>query len=396
MVYCSVKGCKENDRKRENAPLHRFPVDKTTQKIWIEFCYNTKIKPGVARVCGLHFTEEDYVRNLKYELLNLPVPAHLRTLRRCAVPTLRPPPHDGCSQSASHSQPESLSQLEVHQSPRASFTDDQEAELAEWLHKNPLFYNTKLKLYKDAQKKQRLMAEKAKELNVEVSELNTWYSSMRTRYAKLNRKSGSGAMGALTERDSWIVSAFSFMLPYIVRCPTRSSMVQPAAVPVPATQAIQTNGVIVEEGVNDPRLMEEHTPSPMLPFQPESTAAPRPKRARQRAADTAGAVAMTADTLLEEVQERAESLSRVQEKLEKVLAPKSDFQEEVESFMHVLGRMALRLDVDTWMDVQQTLLAEMSEACREAQRKRQQQTPSSPVAGPSAAATPTSLPDLAV
>ncbi|XP_050711212.1 uncharacterized protein LOC126995578 isoform X7 [Eriocheir sinensis] len=240
------------------------------------------------------------------------------------------------------------------------------------------------------------MAEKAKELNVEVSELNTWYSSMRTRYAKLNRKSGSGAMGALTERDSWIVSAFSFMLPYIVRCPTRSSMVQPAAVPVPATQAIQTNGVIVEEGVNDPRLMEEHTPSPMLPFQPESTAAPRPKRARQRAADTAGAVAMTADTLLEEVQERAESLSRVQEKLEKVLAPKSDFQEEVESFMHVLGRMALRLDVDTWMDVQQTLLAEMSEACREAQRKRQQQTPSSPVAGPSAAATPTSLPDLAV
>ncbi|XP_050711210.1 uncharacterized protein LOC126995578 isoform X5 [Eriocheir sinensis] len=302
----------------------------------------------------------------------------------------------GCSQSASHSQPESLSQLEVHQSPRASFTDDQEAELAEWLHKNPLFYNTKLKLYKDAQKKQRLMAEKAKELNVEVSELNTWYSSMRTRYAKLNRKSGSGAMGALTERDSWIVSAFSFMLPYIVRCPTRSSMVQPAAVPVPATQAIQTNGVIVEEGVNDPRLMEEHTPSPMLPFQPESTAAPRPKRARQRAADTAGAVAMTADTLLEEVQERAESLSRVQEKLEKVLAPKSDFQEEVESFMHVLGRMALRLDVDTWMDVQQTLLAEMSEACREAQRKRQQQTPSSPVAGPSAAATPTSLPDLAV
>lgn len=69
--------------------------------------------------------------------------------------------------------------------------------------------------------------------------------------------------------------------------------------PVPATQAIQTNGVIVEEGVNDPRLMEEHTPSPVLPFQPESTAAPRPKRARQRAADTAGAVAMTADTLPE-------------------------------------------------------------------------------------------------
>lgn len=77
------------------------------------------------------------------------------------------------------------------------------------------------------------------------------------------------------------------------------------------------------------------------------------------------------------------------------MAPKSSFQEEVESFMHVLGKMALRLDMDTWMNVQQTLLAEMSEACREAQRKQQQQIPSCPVTGPSTVATPTSLPYLA-
>ncbi|XP_050738949.1 uncharacterized protein LOC127009678 [Eriocheir sinensis] len=259
-----------------------------------------------------------------------------------------------------------------------TFTDEQEAELVEWLHNNPLFYNRKLKLYKDHQKKQLLMERKAKELKVKVLELKTWYTSMRTRYAKLlDRTSGSGAMGDLTERDSWIVSAFSFMRPYIVRCPARSSMLHPAAEPVTVlvTQATQEDGLVFEEWMNDPQPVEDRLPSPMWPSQLESTAAPPPKRARQRVAGTAGDVAMAADTLLEEVQERAGSLSRVQEKLEKVLAAKSDFQEEVESFMHALGRMALRLDMDTWMDVQQTLLAEMSKACREAHRKRQQQTP---------------------
>lgn len=65
--------------------------------------------------------------------------------------------------------------------------------------------------------------------------------------------------------------------------------------------ATHMNSVIVEEGLNDPRAVEEHPPSPVLPFQPESTSEPIHKRVRQRATETAGAVAMTADTLLVEV-----------------------------------------------------------------------------------------------
>lgn len=93
-----------------------------------------------------------------------------------------------------------------------------------------------------------------------------------------------------------------------------------------------------------------------------------------------------------QVQERAGSLSRIQERLKSVMAPKSEFQEEVELFLHALGKMALRLDMDTWMDVQQTLLEAMSKACREAQKKRHVQAPSNHFSGLSAAAAPTSLP----
>ena len=45
------------------------------------------------------------------------------------------------------------------------FSDDQEAELAEWYQQHPLFYNKKLKDYKNMQKKQRLFEEKATEMD---------------------------------------------------------------------------------------------------------------------------------------------------------------------------------------------------------------------------------------
>ena len=45
------------------------------------------------------------------------------------------------------------------------FSDDQEAELAEWYQQHPLFYNKKLKDYKNIQKKQRLFEEKATKMD---------------------------------------------------------------------------------------------------------------------------------------------------------------------------------------------------------------------------------------
>jgi hypothetical protein len=46
-----------------------------------------------------------------------------------------------------------------------NFTDEQEEELVDWLKGHPIFYNRGSKEYKDAQKKQRLLEEKAHEID---------------------------------------------------------------------------------------------------------------------------------------------------------------------------------------------------------------------------------------
>ncbi|XP_063882677.1 uncharacterized protein LOC135112294 isoform X3 [Scylla paramamosain] len=46
-------------------------------------------------MCSLHFSGADYKRDLKYELLNLPVPRYLQQLKEGTVPTLHPPSHEG-------------------------------------------------------------------------------------------------------------------------------------------------------------------------------------------------------------------------------------------------------------------------------------------------------------
>lgn len=57
--------------------------------------------------------------------------------------------------------------------------------------------------------------------------------NMRTRYSKISDmksvKSGDGATDdslMFSERDQWIMAAFAFLKPHIVRCPTRKSKVR--------------------------------------------------------------------------------------------------------------------------------------------------------------------------
>ena len=77
--------------------MHRFPKDDETKLKWIYLCgqKRRKLHPKNARICSLHFKASDYERNLKYELLQLPVPRHLQKLKQGAVPTLRIPPPEG-------------------------------------------------------------------------------------------------------------------------------------------------------------------------------------------------------------------------------------------------------------------------------------------------------------
>jgi hypothetical protein len=58
---------------------------------------------------------------------------------------------------------------------------------------------------------------------VSVTELKTWYESLRTRFGKLSAaaKSGDGATKELTDRDKWVMASFSFLGRYIARVPSR-------------------------------------------------------------------------------------------------------------------------------------------------------------------------------
>ena len=94
---CSVNGCKTNQNNKGNLMFHIFPKDEETQKKWISLCGRKRhqLKPKHARICSLHFKLTDYERNLKYELLQLPVPRLLHKIKQGAVPTLHLPPSAG-------------------------------------------------------------------------------------------------------------------------------------------------------------------------------------------------------------------------------------------------------------------------------------------------------------
>jgi len=63
--------------------------------------------------------------------------------------------------------------------------DDVEEELVGWFKAHPELFNKKVKAYKFTEKKQALKTNKAKELNITVAELDTWFKSLRTMFGKL-------------------------------------------------------------------------------------------------------------------------------------------------------------------------------------------------------------------
>lgn len=78
-MRCAIYGCNKNyfDVKRsfENCIFHRFPkgkdlVSKTIRNEWIVRCKREdKFNADTSYVCSVHFTENDYERDLQNELL---------------------------------------------------------------------------------------------------------------------------------------------------------------------------------------------------------------------------------------------------------------------------------------------------------------------------------------
>jgi len=84
MVHpCSVEGC----RNKAKDGIFRFPRDAGLRLQWIE---SLRLDPASVndqtRVCGAHFGEDDFLRDLKGELLG--IPSKRKTLNPEAVPTV--------------------------------------------------------------------------------------------------------------------------------------------------------------------------------------------------------------------------------------------------------------------------------------------------------------------
>lgn len=85
MSSCAIATCKNYKKKTPDILFHRFPANDHYKKLWIEKCKRKDaFRPHCSRICSAHFTEEDYERDLKNELLGLPC---RKVLTDTAVPS---------------------------------------------------------------------------------------------------------------------------------------------------------------------------------------------------------------------------------------------------------------------------------------------------------------------
>ena len=84
---CIVRGCRSVHWKGTSLRFHQIPKQEKKKKQWLEICGVTKnIECGV--VCSRHFESSAFQRNLKYELLGLPLPPSQTRFKPGTVPTL--------------------------------------------------------------------------------------------------------------------------------------------------------------------------------------------------------------------------------------------------------------------------------------------------------------------
>ncbi|XP_068211279.1 nucleolar and coiled-body phosphoprotein 1-like isoform X2 [Palaemon carinicauda] len=89
---CAIHGC--NNRYEicigTGIRFFRFPRDEAVRRDWVSKCKRSEeINTKYAAVCSEHFTEKDFVDDLKSRLLMVKPPTNKRLLKRCAVPSVR-------------------------------------------------------------------------------------------------------------------------------------------------------------------------------------------------------------------------------------------------------------------------------------------------------------------
>lgn len=88
VAVCSNSRVKTRELTGEKPKIlyHRFPKDPEISKQWAQFCRRADklFNPATSVICSEHFTEKDYERDLKAELLNI---APKRVLKSDAIPS---------------------------------------------------------------------------------------------------------------------------------------------------------------------------------------------------------------------------------------------------------------------------------------------------------------------
>lgn len=67
MPWCAVANC-TNDENSTNISFHRIPKNKKQRIAWVEACKRKDhFSVDSARICSAHFSQEDFMTDLKYE-----------------------------------------------------------------------------------------------------------------------------------------------------------------------------------------------------------------------------------------------------------------------------------------------------------------------------------------
>ena len=110
--------------------------------------------------------------------------------------------------------------------------EHKEEELAEWWREHPGLYDKSNEMYRGKEKKDRLIADKAKEMAVRGFDANMlagWMKNMRTMYGKEEKKAkwkSGTAPPVLTSRHRLVVETFQFLRPHLKVWKVRKVLVQ--------------------------------------------------------------------------------------------------------------------------------------------------------------------------
>jgi hypothetical protein len=81
---CTVAVCNNSFEKTKRAGMnimyHQFPKNQPLRNIWIQRCRRAGTwNPNSCHICSIHFTADDYKRDMSSEYLNIPAKRRLKS-----------------------------------------------------------------------------------------------------------------------------------------------------------------------------------------------------------------------------------------------------------------------------------------------------------------------------